>query len=183
MPKFLEDKLKAEYGAKSKIPYIVMNKIGAMRGNKVTTKGEAMQRKHDEDMETPEMEAKSHSKSFLRKALNAASVANIRMKAIEGKSDMMAIPKGFHMPTLEAIDYERFSYDSPSDRALTLDEAVKQARDLRQNDKEHFYRVEWANEAHSAFKVTKVPVSSAYAEFLTHVTRLMGRYVPRNWKR
>ena len=31
MPKFLEDKLKAEYGANSMIPYKVMNSIGAMR--------------------------------------------------------------------------------------------------------------------------------------------------------
>ena len=49
MPKFLEDKLKAEYGAKSKIPYKVMNKLGAMRGNKETAKGRAMERKHDRD--------------------------------------------------------------------------------------------------------------------------------------
>ena len=49
MPKFLEDKLKAEYGAKSKIPYMVMNKLGAMHGNKETAKGRAMERKHDRD--------------------------------------------------------------------------------------------------------------------------------------
>lgn len=46
MPKFLEDKLKHEYGANSSIPYKVMNKIGAMRGNKETPKGEEMERKH-----------------------------------------------------------------------------------------------------------------------------------------
>jgi len=46
MPKFLEDKLKAEYGSDSKIPYMVMNKIGAMRGNKETAKGRAMEKKH-----------------------------------------------------------------------------------------------------------------------------------------
>lgn len=46
MPKFLEKKLKEEYGAKSKIPYKVMNKMGAMRGNKETAKGRAMERKH-----------------------------------------------------------------------------------------------------------------------------------------
>jgi hypothetical protein len=46
MPKFLEDKLKREYGAKSKIPYMVMNKIGAMRGNKETAKGRKMAAKH-----------------------------------------------------------------------------------------------------------------------------------------
>ncbi len=47
MPKFLETKLKKEYGAKSKIPYKVMNKIGAMKGNKETAKGKAMEKKHD----------------------------------------------------------------------------------------------------------------------------------------
>lgn len=47
MPKFLEDKLKAEYGQKSKIPYMVMNKIGAMRGNQETAKGRAMEQRHE----------------------------------------------------------------------------------------------------------------------------------------
>lgn len=63
MPKFLEDKLKAEYGANSKIPYMVMNKLGAMRGNKETAKGRAMEKKHKLDME---------------------SAANIRIKAKRG---------------------------------------------------------------------------------------------------
>jgi hypothetical protein len=47
MPKFLERKLKAEYGANSAIPYKVMNSIGAMHGNKETPKGAAMQAAHD----------------------------------------------------------------------------------------------------------------------------------------
>ncbi len=46
MPKFLENKLKAEYGAKSAIPYKVMNSIGSMHGNKETPKGRAMEAKH-----------------------------------------------------------------------------------------------------------------------------------------
>lgn len=50
MPKFLEDKLKAEYGENSAIPYKVMNKIGAMRGNKETAKGKRMEAKHKRDM-------------------------------------------------------------------------------------------------------------------------------------
>lgn len=50
MPKFLEDKLKAEYGADSKVPYKVMNSIGAMRGNKETAKGARMEAKHERDM-------------------------------------------------------------------------------------------------------------------------------------
>lgn len=46
MPKFLEEKLKKQYGAKSAIPYKIMNSKGLMRGNKETPKGAAMQAKH-----------------------------------------------------------------------------------------------------------------------------------------
>ena len=46
MPKFLEAKLKKEYGSKSSVPYKVMNAIGAMKGNKETPKGAAMEAKH-----------------------------------------------------------------------------------------------------------------------------------------
>jgi hypothetical protein len=46
MPAFLEAKLKRRYGKKSAIPYKIMNSIGAMRGNKETAKGRAMERKH-----------------------------------------------------------------------------------------------------------------------------------------
>ena len=50
MPAFLEAKLKSEYGANSSIPYKIMNKMGAMHGNKVTQKGLSMERKHEKDM-------------------------------------------------------------------------------------------------------------------------------------
>ena len=46
MPKFLENKLKKEYGAKSSIPYKIMNKMGVMRGNKETAKGKMMTKHH-----------------------------------------------------------------------------------------------------------------------------------------
>lgn len=49
MPKFLEDKLKKKYGAKSRVPFKIMNSIGAMRGNKETAKGKAMAKKHAQD--------------------------------------------------------------------------------------------------------------------------------------
>jgi hypothetical protein len=49
MPAFLEQKLKQQYGANSSIPYKVMNKLGAMRGNKETAKGRAMAKKHAKD--------------------------------------------------------------------------------------------------------------------------------------
>jgi len=52
MPKFLEDKLKQQYGQNSDIPYKVMNSIGAMKGNKETPKGAQMEKKHMQDMLT-----------------------------------------------------------------------------------------------------------------------------------
>ena len=52
MPKFLETQLKKEYGEKSAVPYKVMNKMGVMRGNKITAKGREMERKHEADMKT-----------------------------------------------------------------------------------------------------------------------------------
>ncbi len=47
MPAFLEKKLKEQYGAKSDVPYKIMNAMGAMRGSKTTPKGEAMEKKHE----------------------------------------------------------------------------------------------------------------------------------------
>ncbi len=50
MPRFLEDKLKREYGADSAIPYKIMNAQGYMRGNKITAKWRKLQQKHDRDV-------------------------------------------------------------------------------------------------------------------------------------
>lgn len=47
MPKFLEQKLKKEYGANSKAPYAIMNKLGFMHGNKETAKGRSADKKHN----------------------------------------------------------------------------------------------------------------------------------------
>jgi hypothetical protein len=49
MPKFLEEKLKKEYGADSSIPYKIMNAQHLMRGNKETPKGRAAEAKHERD--------------------------------------------------------------------------------------------------------------------------------------
>lgn len=50
MPKFLEEKLRKEYGDNPHAIYGTMNKIGAMRGNKETAKGRQMEAKHRRDM-------------------------------------------------------------------------------------------------------------------------------------
>lgn len=46
MPKFLERKLKKQYGEDSDIPYKIMNKMGVMHGSKITAKGRKMEKKH-----------------------------------------------------------------------------------------------------------------------------------------
>ena len=55
MPKFLEQKLRAQYGNNPRAIYGTMNAIGAMRGNKETAKGRAMQRKHDKKVRLPRL--------------------------------------------------------------------------------------------------------------------------------
>ena len=56
MPKFLEEKLRREYGNNAHAIYGTMNAIGAMHGNKETAKGREMEKKHAKDQAM-----KSHS--------------------------------------------------------------------------------------------------------------------------
>ena len=49
MPELLEKKLKKEYPNNPRAVFGTMNKIGAMKGNKVTKKGLEMERKHERD--------------------------------------------------------------------------------------------------------------------------------------
>ena len=53
MPNLLEKKLKIEYGSDNHAVFGTMNKIGAMRGNKVTPKGRAIQKAMKKDMNQP----------------------------------------------------------------------------------------------------------------------------------
>ncbi len=80
------------------------------------------------------------------------------------------------MPTLESTDYERFSIDEASNPAMTLDEAVKKAREMRIADSSSFYRVEAVDQSANAFRVEKVPVIAAYADFISRIARTMFRY-------
>lgn len=50
MPRFLEDKLRAEYPNNPHAVFGTMNKLGVMHGNKETAKGRAMEGKHNRDM-------------------------------------------------------------------------------------------------------------------------------------
>jgi hypothetical protein len=77
------------------------------------------------------------------------------------------------MPTLEAQDYEYFSYD---ESPLSLDEAIKKASELRRADAENFYRIRPANDKNTSFVVLKVPVASVYAELAARVSNMARRF-------
>lgn len=47
MPKFLEAKLKKEYGDNNHAVYGTLNKLGYMKGNKETKKGKYAEKKHE----------------------------------------------------------------------------------------------------------------------------------------
>ena len=79
------------------------------------------------------------------------------------------------MPTLEHTEYERFSYEE-NVASLSLDEAIKRASDLRKADSTHFYRIERVDPTSDAFRVDKVSVASAYAEFMARIASNLGRF-------
>ena len=91
MPKFLEDKLKAEYGANSATPYKVMNAIGAMRGNKETAKGAAMQVQHDRDTARPPLHPALVIHGAKVKAAHAVLSQSPRFRAMPATQRMQAV--------------------------------------------------------------------------------------------
>lgn len=86
MPKFLEDKLRAEYGNNNHAIYGTMNAIGAMRGNKITAKGREMERKHEADM---------------KKAGTKSNIRELRIEVHRGKDGVVTGHTVHHhmMPT------------------------------------------------------------------------------------
>lgn len=60
MPKFLEEKLKNEYGDNDRAIYGTMNKLGYMKGNKETKKGKEAEKKHE--TKTKALRNKLHNK-------------------------------------------------------------------------------------------------------------------------
>lgn len=83
MPKFLERKLKQEYGEASNIPYKVMNKLGYMHGSKETAKGRAAEEKHEGDMQVrgmvPALNAgmKKHAKRMPPKKMSPKKMSKM----------------------------------------------------------------------------------------------------------
>jgi hypothetical protein len=61
MPKFLEDKLKAEYPGNDAAVYGTLNNLGYMHGNKETAAGRAAEAKHAMDMAKQKSNARKFS--------------------------------------------------------------------------------------------------------------------------
>lgn len=100
MPKFLEAKLKAEYPGNPHAVYGTLNAIGAMRGNKETAKGAAMEAKHAADVaKRSEKAGKSHG---IRKApgkrTNPQQVATKAVAQFAPKEKAPKLPKSVLAP-------------------------------------------------------------------------------------
>ena len=70
MPKALERKLKKEYGAKSSIPYKIMNKLGMMHGNKETARGKVVAKEHHSGKGTRARLNTAAEKNFFKKKMS-----------------------------------------------------------------------------------------------------------------
>ena len=75
MPKFLEQKLRAEYGNNPRAIYGTMNKIGAMHGNNETPKGARMEAKHERDVKRGTASGMPHPHANLGKYLHSPKKA------------------------------------------------------------------------------------------------------------
>jgi len=87
------------------------------------------------------------------------------------------------MPALDTLEYEHFSLDEEERPPLSLDEAIKKAREMRKLDKENFYRVEYADASETKFRVHKVPATVVYADFFSRIAKSLGKYWGRTLSR
>jgi hypothetical protein len=73
VPEFLKKKLQAEYPGNPRAVWGTLNDLGAVRGNKETAKGAAMQAKHNRDVKAGAAQGmkKATSSSFPHKNLGA----------------------------------------------------------------------------------------------------------------
>jgi hypothetical protein len=71
MPRFIEEKLKKEYGDNPHAIYGTMNKLGLMKGNKETKKGKREEKEHEAKTRAIEHEkAKTQERGIIRKAIH-----------------------------------------------------------------------------------------------------------------
>jgi hypothetical protein len=84
------------------------------------------------------------------------------------------------MPTLESIEYERFDYDESPAKSLSLDEAVKEAANLRRGDKQNFYRVRPVDDNMTGFKIEKVSAASVYLDYMNRISKTLSHFMGKS---
>jgi len=66
--------------------------------------------------------------------------------------------------------------DEASNPAMTLDQAIKNAREMRAGDSANFYRIEAIDQNTNSFRVDKVPATIVYADLVSRMVKRMFRY-------
>jgi len=84
---------------------------------------------------------------------------------------------------VESAEYDTFDYKHLDERPLSLEEAVKLARQLQAADNNKFHRVVPKDSEMSGFRVESVPKTSVYAELLNRLSTRLYRLANRSTTR
>lgn len=80
------------------------------------------------------------------------------------------------MPTLlDPIDYDKFDYKDCEESALSLEEAIKRVRRLRESDAGQFHRIVPVHGGAFAFRVKSVTPQKVYAERTTQLASFWAK--------
>jgi hypothetical protein len=83
------------------------------------------------------------------------------------------------MTELESVDYDTFDYKHFDEPALSLDEAVRKASQLRSSDTAHIYRIVPVDPKMTAFRVESHSLEKVYAEVLSRWNALFTKFAFR----
>jgi hypothetical protein len=85
------------------------------------------------------------------------------------------------MPTVEALEYERFDFSEEASKPVPLEDAVAKAVELRKQDPNNFHRVEPADLGGSLFRVVSVSPLDVYADFRSRISKSVARFNRRRF--
>ena len=83
------------------------------------------------------------------------------------------------MAQAELVEYEGFEYRHFDEKPLTLDEAVKQAKQLRAAEHDSFHRIVPIDAEMTCFRVESLPKSALYADMVVRWATLLNRFAFR----
>lgn len=83
------------------------------------------------------------------------------------------------MADLETLEYEGFEYKHFDEPALSLEEAVKKASQLRSSDTQNFYRIKPVDSKGLMFRVESRSKQRVYAERVNRWRGLLNQFATR----